>query len=185
MASSETVVFIAGSYVDAASAKYDFRAVRDSYYETNALEEFDCAVLGRQDTGKVKIFRKFERSTLHGGLVGPGWGLATGLAVALFPAAAIGTNFLVGTPGGHGGVSAFAGQVAAGVGRKDLLATGAMFDSAQAGLIAAATEAIAPLVRSAMNGVDEVLFVEALIDTDELARNIREAYREAIAQSPR
>ncbi len=180
MTPSKTVVFVAGAYLEVSSAKHDYQALRDSHYETNELDLFDAAVLGRQDTGKMKILRKYERPTLHGELTGSGWGLATGLAIALFPSAAIGTNFLVGAPGAHGGISAFAGHVAGGLGRKNLFALGLMFDSADAGLISATTEAMLPVVRRAMQEADTVRVLAADIDVPALESGIRYAYREAI-----
>jgi hypothetical protein len=44
--------------------------------------------------GKVKILEKHEQPTRKGGWRGAGIGLATGVAIALFPAAAIGGGLL-------------------------------------------------------------------------------------------
>lgn len=180
MTPSKTVVFVAGAYLEVSSAKHDYQALRDSHYETNEMDSLDAAVLGRQDTGKMKIFRKYEKPTLHGELTGSGWGLATGLAIALFPSAATGTNFLVGAPGEHGGISAFAGYVAGGLGRENLFALRLMFDAADAGLICATTEEMLPVVLRAMQEADTMRVSAADIDVQALESDIRDAYREAI-----
>ena len=180
MTSGEIAVFGVGSYGDVASARHDYNAVRDCYYDMGAFESFDAVMVGRQDTGKMKIFKKFERPTLHGGLVGAGWGLATGLAMTLFPGAAIGTNFSVRAPGGHGGISALAGHVAQGLGRGDLLACGLMLDAAEAGLIVAMTRAMVPLVQTAMEDAAVLQVLPAVIDSERLDRDIRKACRDAI-----
>ena len=180
MTPSKIVVFVAGAYRDVSSAKRDYRATKDYHYETNEMGSFDAAVLGRQDTGKMKIFRKYEEPTLHGELTGPGWGLATGLAIALFPSAAVGTNLLVGAPGAHGGISTFAGHVASGLGRENLLALGLLFDSADAGLISATTEEMLPTALTAMQATDTTRISVADIDMEDLESDIRGAYVEAI-----
>lgn len=64
------------------------RGRRDLYYGTDLIDTFDAAVIAKKDNGKVKIYKKHEQPTRHGGWTGAGWGLATGLGIALFPAAA-------------------------------------------------------------------------------------------------
>ena len=64
------------------------------------IDAYDAAVIERKESGKVKIVRKHETPTRVGGVLGGGVGLATGLAIALFPAAAIGGGLLAATTGG-------------------------------------------------------------------------------------
>ena len=59
-------------------------------------------MIERRDDGKVKIVKKHETPTPGRWCGRRGVGLATGLAIALFPAAAIGTGLLVGTGTGGG-----------------------------------------------------------------------------------
>ncbi len=90
MADYDTFVFFAGVYPNAALAEEDYQTVKDIYYTTNLIDTFDAAVVGKEADGKVKIHKKHEEPTRQGAWKGAGWGLATGLVVALFPAAVIG-----------------------------------------------------------------------------------------------
>ena len=90
MADSDTFVFFAGVYPNASLAEEDYQTVKDIYYTTNLIDTFDAAVVGKEADGKVKIHKKHEEPTRRGAWSGAGWGLATGLVVALFPAAVIG-----------------------------------------------------------------------------------------------
>ena len=55
-------------------------------------------MIERKDNGKVKIVKKHETPNRVGGVGGGTLGLATGLVIALFPAAAIGGGLLAATP---------------------------------------------------------------------------------------
>jgi uncharacterized membrane protein len=74
----------------------------------------DAAVVERKDNGKVKIVEKHETPTGVGAAGGGTVGLATGLVIALFPAAAIGAGLLAATTGGGAALGALAGHAAAG-----------------------------------------------------------------------
>ena len=79
--------------------------------------------------GKVKIVKKHE--TARPGSAGcsdGGVGLATGLVIALFPAAAIGGGLLLATGGGGAVLGAVAGHAAAGMSRGDLKELGEQLD---------------------------------------------------------
>ena len=65
-------------------------------------------------------------------------GLATGLVVALFPAAAIGGGLLAATTAGGAAIGAVAGHAAAGMSRSDLKELGEHLDKGQAGLVVVA-----------------------------------------------
>jgi uncharacterized membrane protein len=69
----------------------------DLHTEADLIDAYDAAVIERREDGKVKIVKKHETPTRVGGVLGGGMGLATGLVVALFPAAAIGGGLLAAT----------------------------------------------------------------------------------------
>ena len=71
-------------YENLDDAEADYKAVKDLYYDLGLMDTFDAAVLYKKDNGKVKIKEKHEQPTRHGGWVGAGWGLATGLANGAF-----------------------------------------------------------------------------------------------------
>src|SRR5207244_10830507 len=95
-------------------------AVHDLHMNANLIDAYDAAVIERRDDGKVKIAKKHETPTRVGGVLGGGVGLATGLVIALFPAAAIGGGLLLATTGGGAVLGALAGHAAAGLSRRDL-----------------------------------------------------------------
>ena len=72
----------------------DLGAVHVLSRELELIDAYDAAVIEKKSDGKVKIVKKHETPTRVGGVAGGGLGLATGLVIALFPAAAIGTGLL-------------------------------------------------------------------------------------------
>lgn len=171
----DTYMMFAGVYSDEATAEADYQAVKDLYYETNLIDTFDAAVIGKTEDGKVKIYKKHEQPTRHGGWTGAGWGLATGLAIALFPAAAIGGGLLAGTTAIGAGVGAIAGHVSGGMNRSDLKELGDQLDAGEAALIVAAASDVADKVKTAISQADEVLSKQAQIDADDLAKEVDDA----------
>jgi len=181
---TETYELLVGVYRDVTAAKQDYQAVKDRFFETNAIGVFDAAVIGTQDSGKAKIFRKPELSTRHGALVGAGWGLATGLVVVLVPDAALGTGFLSDDGAANVGVEAIAGHVSAGMRRRDLKTLGEALDSAEAALVIAAEPDLSAQAREVISRADGIESADVCVDKAQLERDIRAAQREAGA-SPR
>lgn len=175
------VVFVAGFYDELAGAKNDFQAVKDLHYEINALDEFDAVVIGRQDSGDVKIFKKHEQSIRYGRLPSGGWGLACGLAVALFPAAAIGTGLLLGSPDLSVALTVFGAEVAGALGRNRLVTLGSKFDAVDAGLIVAVDPGIESAVQRVLGRTDEVQSEATTLDLAHLERTARDGWRESVA----
>jgi uncharacterized membrane protein len=174
-----TYMFYAGTYADVDTAEQDYQAVKDLYYETNIIDTFDAAVVGKKENGKVKIYKKHEQPTRHGGWTGAGWGLATGLVVALFPAAAIGGGLLAGTTAAGAGIGAIAGHVSGGMSRGDLKDLGETLDAGEAALVVAAASNVADKVQAAMSQAEKIDSKQAQIDTDELEKDEKEAQDEA------
>src|ERR1700748_1377396 len=95
----ETLLVYSGVYGEVQDALADYELIKDLHTEANLIDAYDAAVIERDQKGKVKIARKHETPTRAGGVLGGGVGLATGLVIALFPAAAIGAGLLVATTG--------------------------------------------------------------------------------------
>src|SRR4051812_10336184 len=96
----DTFIVFTGVYPDKESAEADYDRVKDLFKATDLVDGYDAAVVERREDGKVKLGKKHETPTRVGGVLGGGVGLATGLAVALFPFAAIGGGLLAATTGG-------------------------------------------------------------------------------------
>ena len=131
----DTLVAYIGIYDDVEDALTDYATIKDLHSEEGVMDAFDAAVLERKDDGKVKIAKKHETPTRAGGVAGGGLGLAAGLVIALFPAAAIGTGLLAGATAGGAALGAWAGHAAAGMSRHDLKELGEQLDEGQAALI--------------------------------------------------
>src|SRR6187455_1768903 len=131
----DTLIAFVGVYDDVEDAQADYRLVHDLHTEAGLIDGYDAAVIERKDDGKVKIAKKHETPTRAGGVAGGGLGLAAGLVIALFPAAAIGTGLLAGTTAGGAALGAWAGHAAAGMSRHDLKELGEQLDDGQAALI--------------------------------------------------
>ena len=90
----DTFMAYSGTYPSVEDALADYDAVHELHTDVRLIDAYDAAVVERKADGKVKIVKKHETPTRVGGVAGAGVGLATGLAIALFPAAAIGGGLL-------------------------------------------------------------------------------------------
>jgi 4'-phosphopantetheinyl transferase EntD len=60
MSAPDTVLVLAASYPDVASAEADYKAV---YHEIRTSHDFDAAVISRDEDGKVHVVKKHEQPT--------------------------------------------------------------------------------------------------------------------------
>jgi len=165
----DTFVAYVGVYSDVEGAKADYRAVHDLHMKDGLLDAYDAAVIERKDNGKVKIVKKHETPTRVGGVGGGSVGLATGLVIALFPAAAIGGGLLAATTGAGAALGAWAGHAAAGMSRSDLKELGEHLDAGQAGLIVVGVTDMNAKIEDMMARADTVEERQLNADIDELA----------------
>jgi uncharacterized membrane protein len=179
MGDYDTYVFFVGIYPDVDTAEHDYQAVKDLYYEVNLIDTFDAAVVGKNESGKVKIYRKPEPPTRNGGGVGAGWGLATGLVAALFPAAAVGGGLVAGTTAAGAGSGTIAGHVLGGMSRGDLEDLGETLDAGEAALVVAAASDVANMVQASMSQAEKIDSKQVQIDADQLETDSKEAQKEA------
>ncbi len=133
----------------------------------------------KKDNGKVKIADKHEQPMHKGAWHGAGWGLAAGLGLALFPAAAIGGGLLAATAGGGAAIGAIAGHASAGMSRSDLKEMGEALDVGEAGLIVAAAADVEDQVAAALTRADNVITKRLELDEEALDEDVSEAEAEA------
>ena len=145
-----------GVYSDLDDAKSDYETVKDLHTELGLIDAYDAAIVERREDGKVKIVKKHETPTRVGGVLGGGVGLATGLVIALFPAAAIGTGLLAGTTAGGALIGAVAGHAAAGMSRTDLKEAGEALDAGTAGLIVVGVSDMEAKIEAAMKKAEKI-----------------------------
>ncbi len=171
----DTFMVYAGVYTNVDDAKADYQAVHDLHMKDGLIDAYDAAVIERKENGKVKIVKKHETPTRVGGVGGGTVGLATGLVIALFPAAAIGGGLLALTTGAGAGLGAWAGHAAAGMSRSDLKDLGEQLDKGQAGLVVVGVSDMGAKIEEAMDKADKVEEKQLNADTADLAKDVEAA----------
>jgi uncharacterized membrane protein len=170
----DTYFAFIGVYSDVDDALADYDAVKALHTEANLIDAYDAAVVEHRDDGKVKIVKKHETPTRVGGVLGGGVGLATGLVIALFPAAAIGTGLLVGTTAGGAILGAVAGHAAAGMSRKDLKEAGEGLDEGTAGLVVVGISDMESKIEHAMKKAQKIEAKQLKADEKEIEKDASE-----------
>jgi uncharacterized membrane protein len=171
----DTFLAYSGVYGDVQDALDDYEAVKLLHTQEHLIDAYDAAVIERKDNGKVKIVKKHETPTRAGGVLGGGVGLATGLVIALFPAAAIGGGLLLATTGGGALLGAVAGHAAAGMSRGDLKELGETLDSGQAGLVVVAVADMEAKIEAAMKRAQKVQAKQIKADQEAMQADAAEA----------
>jgi uncharacterized membrane protein len=170
----DTLFVYCGVYADAGDALADYDLIKDLHTKANLIDAYDAAVIERDHKGKVKIAKKHETPTRAGGVLGGGVGLATGLVIALFPAAAIGGGLLLATTGGGALLGSLAGHAAAGMSRGDLKELGESLDDGEAGLVVVAVSDMGAKVRSAMRRAQKIEEKQLKADQKEIEADATE-----------
>ena len=171
----DTFLVYVGVYSSRDNALDDYEAVHVLHTDLGLIDAYDAAVIERRDDGKVKILKKHETPTRVGGVLGGGVGLATGLVIALFPAAAIGSGLLLGTTAGGAILGSVAGHAAAGMSRKDLKELGEQLDAGQVGLVVVAVSDMESKVEDAIQRAKRVEAKQLEADHERLEADAKEA----------
>ena len=164
-----------GVYDDVEDAKADYEAVKVLHTEAGLIDAYDAAIVEHNENGKVKIVKKHETPTRVGGVLGGGVGLATGLVIALFPAAAIGGGLLLGTTAGGALLGSVAGHASAGMSRKDLKEAGEQLDEGTAGLVVVGVSDMEAKIEHAMKKAKKVEAKQLKADTDAIEADAKES----------
>jgi len=167
----DTFFVFVGTYSDVADAEADYEAIKDLHTEAGLVDAYDAALVVRAADGKVKIAKKHETPTRVGGVLGGGVGLATGLVIALFPAAAIGAGLLAATTAGGAVLGAVAGHAAMGMSRKDLKELGEQLDDGTAGVVVVGVSDLQSKVEAAMKRAAKVEAKQLKADTAEIEKD--------------
>jgi uncharacterized membrane protein len=164
-----------GVYGDVEDALADYDAVHALHMEVGLIDAYDAAVVERKQDGKVKIVKKHETPTRVGGVLGGGVGLATGLVIVLFPAAAIGGGLLLATTAGGAVLGSVAGHASAGMSRSDLKDLGESLDAGQAGLVVVAVADTQSKIEAAMKRAQKVEAKQLKADQQKIEADAKEA----------
>jgi uncharacterized membrane protein len=181
---TQTFVVLTGVYDDVEDALADYEAVKELHHRTGLIEAYDAAVVERRDDGKVKIRKRHETPTRAGAVGGGVFGLATGLVIALFPAAAIGEGIMIATTGTGAVLGALAGHAAAGMSRDDLKKLGEQLDAGQAGLVVVGVGEIQTDVQGTMKKARSVESKEMTADPGQIEADAKEAEAQTNATAP-
>src|SRR5581483_217907 len=169
----DTFVLFADQYDSEAEALADYEAVSKLYKDTGLVDTYDAAVVTYTPKGEVKIIKRVEEPTRHGGAVGLAIGLAVGAAVALFPVLGVGLGAgLIGGGAIGAGAGAVVGHVARGMRRSDLKELGEMLDKGKSGLLVAAATNMEAKVDAAITRAKKRAKAQLQTDTDALKREI-------------
>ena len=171
----DTFIVLAAVYNDVDDAEADYELVKDLHSKADLIDAYDAAVIERRRDGKVKIVRKHETPTRVGGVLGGGFGLATGVVVALFPFAAVGGGLLAASAGGGAVLGALAGHAAAGMSRSDLKELGEQLDAGQAGLVVVAVADMERKVEKALERAQKVQARRLEADQAAIEKDAQEA----------
>ena len=169
----DTFLVLANQYDSEEDALADYGAIRDMYGDLGLIDTYDAAVITRKANGKVKIVKRVEEPTRHGSVIGLKTGLATGAAIALFPAAGIG--LLAGALGGAAmgaGLGAVAGHVAGGIPRSELKELGDTLDKGSSGLIVVAATDVEEKVNAAIKRAKRRVKARLRTDAEEIKKEI-------------
>ncbi len=167
---ADTFIAYSGVYASIDDALADYEAVHALHTELGLIDAYDAAVVERKADGGVKIVKKHETPTRVGGVLGGGVGLATGLVIALFPAAAVGGGLLLLTGGGGALLGAVAGHAAAGMSRSDLKELGEELDKGQAGLVVVAISDMQSKIEAAMKRARKIQAKELRADHEAIEK---------------
>jgi len=177
----DTLFVLAASYASVHDAVRDYEAVKDLYREIRTSDDFDAAVVAKNDEGKVEIVKKHEQPTRHGAARGLGWGLAAGAVAALFPPVGIIGALTVGGAGGAA-IGAVSGHVSGGMRRDDLKELGDVLDEGEAGLIVVYATNVADQIAANIKAANRIVSKETDMAADQLAKEIKDA--ETAAPTP-
>lgn len=175
----DTMYVIAAAYDDVDAAVADYEAIKALYREVKTSHDFDASVISKGEDGKVRIVKKHEQPTRHGAAVGLGWGLATGVAAALFPPVAIG---IVGAGAGGATIGAVVGHATGGFSRSDLKDLGETLDAGQAGLIVVYETNLAAQIAANIKAANRMISKATDLAADQLAADL-EAARQSDSQA--
>ena len=174
----DTFIVFTSTYPNVEDAVHDFEAVQKLYKELNIIDTYDAAVLEKKSNGKVKIVKKHEQPTRDGLKRGAGLGLATGVAIALFPGAAIGAGLLAATTGVGAIFGALAGHITGGLSRGDLKDLGETLDAGKAGLIVIAASDVQAKVEKALNKAVKTIRKEVKANLKDLEKELEHAAKD-------
>ncbi len=173
----DTLFVYSGAYRVLGDALADYDAIKALHTEAGLIDAYDAAVIERKQDGKVKIVKKHETPTRVGGVLGGGAGLATGLVIALFPAAAVGGGLLLATGAGGAILGSIAGHAAAGMSRSDLKELGEALDEGQAGLVVVAVADMESKVKRAMARAEKLQAKQLKADQAAIEADVKESQK--------
>lgn len=171
----QAYIAIAAQYATEDEAVADFEKIHEHYKETDKHGSFDAAVIRRDVDGTLSMPKRDDDGKHRGAGKGLAIGLAGGLAVALFPAVALGGALLV--AGGSGaGIGALAGHISRKTPSKDLEAISETLDAGSAGVVAVVDPSESATVQGLLTNATRVTVKDLAVDDEELDAEVDEAY---------
>lgn len=166
---------LVATYDNVADAKADLKRVREIYKELGTSHNFDAAVISKTKKGRAKIDKTYEAGKRHDALKGVGFGLAAGLAAALFPPVGIEAALAAGGTGGAA-IGALVGHVHSGIPRSDLKAIADLLDASEAALIVVYETKLADQVKRNLKAIKQIVRQMVDVKADQIADEMRQAH---------
>ena len=169
----DTFIAYSAVYPNVEDALADYDAVHALHSDVGFDRRLRRGCCGAQARWQGQDREEARDTNAVGGVAGAGVGLATGLVIALFPAAVIGGGLLLATGGGGAVLGALAGHAAAGMSRNDLKELGEGLDSGQAGLVVVAVSDIGSKIEKAMTRADKIQTKELKADQKAIEADVK------------
>ncbi len=163
------------AYGDEDAARSDYDAVKALYYELDAMDTFDAAIIEKDADGKVKVVSTHEQPTRQMGWAGAATGAAAAVTAAIFPSVALTGALVAGGAAAGAALGALMGHVTAGMSRDDLKDMGELLDEGTYGLVVVALTDVSARVEAAMTAAQKVVKKEIKADQKACEKDIKAA----------
>ena len=167
-------VAIVAQYADEKTAVADFDSIHVHFKQVGKNAAFDVAVIVRDLDGKVTIRKRDDELEQGGAGKGISMGIAGGLAIALFPAVALGGALLVG--GGAGaGIDAIARHISGRSSADSLKAMSETLNAGSAGLVIVVVPTHASEMLALLTHASTVTQKDLAVDEKQLENDVQDA----------
>jgi uncharacterized membrane protein len=171
--SGDTLLVLGASYDGRDQAEMDYQALEDLHNRVGSAQDFDAAVVERQEDGNVRVIEKHGASMEHSQAMRPEWGVAVGaVSASLLPISAGG--LIVGADAAIDSINTVTGQIRDGMDNDDLRKLGQVLDEGDYALVAVYEGNMADQVNQTVQAANRYVLSDMKTTADELAKQIQQ-----------